>query len=200
MGHAGYHQNPTSEYQKDVNYNFQHPPTQETIEQTTSQTHLSQNPSAKRPFDRFKKIWPKSLFYFAQNPATVDFIDRADVEKMVYATETLENRRFYTRFIVIAINFVTVAFLNQRNKIIALTSRVSFWGVAAKYIIIPDIVTVLLSQMFYHPAYDRVANPIKSKYSFQDPIFREEYDKDPHPEVMISQFYERHLGKKYVVM
>lgn len=190
-------QGTTSDYQSDVNVGFQDITGQAAAPQTNTKSSSSNKPQrTPDPFEKFVERFPVSFYYFAQNPNTAHLIEETDKDKLVSAVNTLQNRSFVTYFTTMATNMTIMNILNRRNKIFALTRRISLAGILFKYFLIPNVVTDVLGRLIYVPAYNQTAEPIKQRYTFQDPIFKMEYEKDPHPEAYLQQFYETRFSSK----
>ena len=190
-------QDMNSGFEQTSDSTFHNPSTSMTGNQGASNTAQNQQQIVKpEPFDDFVKRFPVTLFYFSQNPKTAPLVEESDTSTIVGAMRNLQRNQFITYFSTISFNIIAMNVINRNNKIFGLTRRVSIWGILLKYMALPNVITDIVSRLVLLPGYYRVAEPVKNKYSFQDPIFRTEYESDPEPEIMIRSFYKTHLGAR----
>ena len=144
----------------------------------------------KDDFDDFISKFPDTLYFFAQNSKTRIYTNDDDINTMINAKKTLDRNGFITLNLTYLSILVLTKQLYNRHKIFGLTQRLTFGSGMAKFLVIPITVRATFESVFFKPEYNRISRNIQSKYNFQMPLFREEYEKDPNPRESIRSFLD----------
>ena len=149
----------------------------------------------KDTFDHFITKFPDTLYFFAQNQKTSFYVNDDDINTMIEAKRTRNDYVRRTYSLTLALNIFGMRTLNEGNKIFGLTQRVTTSGMLLKYFFVPFAVRETFDLLFYYPQYRQTYQKIQKKYNFIDPIFMDEYAKDPDPQESIRLFLESRSKK-----
>lgn len=150
---------------------------------------------AKPQFDQFISSFPKALVYFSQNPNTAKLIDPNDVEAIYSATVKQGLKLFGSYISFTLLGFLTARYL-QKAKSKYFNTLPTFEQRAVFYFLAPVLATTFFDTIVLQPQYYRSYEAIQSKYNFEEPFFKEEFEKDPLPVTAVNSYFLKKLHLK----